>query len=98
MDPMVQSKITQIDQQLAGLRETLEKGRAELAKQHQEKEEMLQEQWRGRKKLTALERVSKEYDALLDENQRYAAERKHLRERLGKLLTLTKSLRNGYRA
>jgi len=97
MDPMVQSKIEQIDQQLAGLRETLEKNRAELALQHQEKEEMLQEQWRGRKKLTALERVSKEYDALQDDNRKYAAERKQLRDRIAKLLTLTKSLRNAYK-
>ncbi len=94
---MVQSRIAQIDQQLAGLCETLEKNRAELALQHQEKEEMLQEQWRGRKKLTALERVSKEYDEMLDENRKYAAERKQLRARLAKLLTLTKSLRNAYR-
>jgi chromosome segregation ATPase len=98
MDPMVQSKIAQIDQQIAGLRETLEKSRAELAKQHAEKEEMLQDQWRGRKKLTALERVSREYDELQEENQRYAAERKKLRASLAKLLTLTKSLRNGLRA
>jgi cell division septum initiation protein DivIVA len=98
MDPMVQRKIEQIDQQLAGLRETLEKSRAELALQHQEKEEMLQEQWRNRKKMTALDRVSKEYDALQAENRRYAKERKQLREQLARLLTLTKSLRNSFRA
>ena len=94
---MVQRKIEQIDQQLAGLRETLEKSRAELAKQHSEKEELLQEQWRNRKKMTTLDRVSKEYDALQARNRQYAKERKHLREQLAKLLTLTKSLRNAAR-
>ena len=97
MDPMVQRKIEQIDQQLAGLRETLEKSRAELAQQHQEKEDLLQEQWRNKKKMTTLDRVTKEYDALQDENRRYAKERKQLRDQLARLLTLTKSLRNGLR-
>ncbi len=94
---MVQRRIEQIDQQLAGLRETLEKNRAELVKQHTEKEELLQEQWRNKKKMTTLDRISKEYDALQAENRRYAKERKQLRDQLAKLLTLTKSLRNAAR-
>lgn len=98
MDPMVQAKIEQIEAQLAGLRETLEKNRTELAKQHGEKEELLQEQWRNRKKMTTLDRVSKEYDALEAENKKYAKERKELRERLAGLLRMTKSLRGTMRA
>ncbi len=97
MDPMVQAKIEQIEAQLAGLRETLEKNRTELAKQHGEKEELLQEQWRNRKKMTTLDRVSKEYDVLEAENRKYAKERKELRERLQGLLRMTKSLRGTMR-
>ncbi len=98
MDPMVQKKIEQIDGQLAGLRETLEKNRAELVKQHKEKGDLLQDQWTDKKKITTLDRVQKEYDALQAENRRYAKERKELREQLAGLLTLTKSLRISFRA
>lgn len=97
MDPMVQAKIEQIEAQLTGLRETLEKNRTELAKQHGEKEELLQEKWRDRKKMTTLNRMSKEYDELESENRKYAVERKELRERLTGLLRMTKALRGSMR-
>ncbi len=94
MHPLLEKKIEQIDGQLAGLRETLEANRDELAKQHEEKEDLLQEQWRHRKRMTTLDRLAKDYDALEAENKRFRAERKRMRDGLAAILRLTKSLRN----
>ena len=94
MHPLLEAKIEQIDRQLDALHEALKARREELAKQHKEKEELLQEQWSQRKRMTTLNRLSKDYDALEAENKRFQAERKRLRDGLRSILKLTKSLRN----
>lgn len=94
MHPLLAKKIEQVEGQLAALRETLESNRVELAKQHGEKEDLLQEQWRQRKRMTTLERLSRDYDDLMAENKRFQAERKKFRDGLESILKLTKSLRN----
>jgi len=94
MHPLLANKLRQVESQLADLRETLESNRTELAKQHGEKEDLLQEQWRQRKRMTTLDRLSRDYDDLETENKRFMAERKRLREGLQSILRLTKSLRN----
>ena len=94
MHPLLANKIQQVESQLADLRETLETNREELAKQHGEKEDLLQEQWRQRKRMTTLDRLSRDYDGLEAENKRFQTERKRLRDGLQTILRLTKSLRN----
>jgi chromosome segregation ATPase len=94
MHPLLAKKIEQLDAQITELRGTLEANRDELAKQHKEKEDLLQKQWRERKHVTTLERVSKDFDALEAENKRYHAQRKRLRDGLRDILRLTRALRN----
>lgn len=94
MHPLLEAKIQQLDRQLDALHETLKVRREELAKQHKEKEDLLQEQWRQRKRMATLDRLSKDYDALEAENKRFQSERKRLRDGLRAILKLTKSLRN----
>jgi hypothetical protein len=97
MHPLLEAKIEQLDRQLDALHETFKASREELAKQHKEKEELLQEQWRQRKHMATLDRLAKDYDALEAENKRFQSERKRIRDGLRAILKLTKSLRNGQR-
>lgn len=93
MNPLIKKRVEQLNASVEALAETLERNRAEVLKQHEEKEELLQEQWRQRKRMTALDHVAQEYDALEAENRRYAEERKEMRTALTGLLSKTRALR-----
>ena len=92
MNPLFQKKLEQIRGDLGTLREVLEDNRADVVLQHTEKEDMLQDQWRQRKRVTTLNRIAEDYDRLDEQNQAYTRERKALRERLRQVLKLTKAL------
>ncbi len=97
MNPLLEKKLEQIRGDLGSLREVLEDNRADVVLQHTEKEDMLQDQWRQRKRLTTLNRIAEDYDRLDEQNQTYARERKALRERLRQVLKLTKALHSAQR-
>ena len=93
MNPILQKQFDTLDNQIHELREVLERNTSELQKQHGEKSDLLQEQWRQRKQLTTLNRIADDFDDVDEENQRYREERKEIREDLSKIMQLTKALR-----
>ena len=97
MNPLLKKRIEHLRGQLDELREVLEQNRAEVKQQHVEKEELLQEKWRGRKHLTTLNRIAEDYDALDDQNQAYGGERADIRERMTRVLDYTKALQKTYK-
>lgn len=97
MNPLVQTRLEHIQDQLEQLREVLADNDSELRKQHGEKADLLQEQWSQRKEVTTLNRIAQEYDDLEAENEQLRTERSTIREHLGRILTHTKSLHKAHK-
>jgi hypothetical protein len=93
MNPILKKQFDTLDNQIHELRELLERNTSELKKQHGEKSDLLQEQWRQRKQLTTLNHIADDFDDVDEENQRYREERKEIRKDLSKIMQLTKALR-----
>lgn len=93
MNPILQKQFDTLESQIQELRNVLERNTDELQKQHGEKSDLLQEQWRQRKQLTTLNRIADDFDDVDEENQRYRDERKEIRDDLAKILQFTKALR-----
>ncbi|PCJ52628.1 MAG: hypothetical protein COA73_16130 [Candidatus Hydrogenedentota bacterium] len=94
MNPMLDSKYTQLRQQLTDLKEVMQANREDVLQQHAEKENLLQEKWEQRKHLTTLKRISEDYDKVLSENNRYSNDRQELRDSLKMIISSTKALHN----
>jgi cell shape-determining protein MreC len=92
MNPMLASKYAQLQEQVAELRGILEASRDDVRQQHAEKEELLQEKWVQRKRLTTLNRIAEDYDTVEAENTRYRGERLELRASLKTIISSTKAL------
>ena len=93
MNPILQKQFDTLEAQISELREVLEANTLELQKQHVEKSDLLQEQWRQRKQLTTLNRIADDFDGVDEKNQRYREERKEIRDDLSKIMNLAKALR-----
>ena len=97
MNPLVQTRLEHIHDQISQLRAVLAANDGELRKQHGEKADLLQEQWNQRKEVTTLNRIAQEYDDMEAENEQLHAERSTIREHLGRILTHTKSLHKAHK-
>ena len=92
MNPLLKAQFDAIVQQLDTLETVLEANREDVNRQHEEKEDLLQEKWRQRKHLTTLDRIAKEYDELTAETARYREERGEIRQQLADIVNLSKAL------
>ena len=92
MNPLLKAQFDAIVEQLDTLESVLENNRQEVNKQHEEKEELLQEKWRQRKHVTTLDRIAKEYDEVEAENSQYREERTEIRKQLTDIVNLSKAL------
>ena len=92
MNPILKKQFDSVKSQIDALHSVLEENQEELSKQHAEKEELLQEKWRIRKRLTTLERIESEYDVVQGESKKYREERGHIRESLNAIVSLSKAL------
>ena len=97
MNPLLEKRFAHTRSQIEALRAVLEANRADVVQQHAEKEDLLQQQWRERKRLTTLNRIAEDYDGLDEQNRAYAQERKAIHERLSQVLKLTKALHSAHR-
>lgn len=97
MNPLLKKRLARIQGQMAELEEVLEENREDVQQQHLEKEKLLQAKWEGLKRVTTLDRIARDYDALDDQNKVYDRERKEIKERLARVLRFTKALHNAYR-
>lgn len=97
MNPLLEKKFERVRAQLEQLREVLEANREDTQRQHEEKEDLLQEQWRQRKRSTTLSRIAEDYDALETENEAFRDDQEQIKERMGRLLKYTRSLQRGYK-
>ena len=97
MNPLLKKKLEQVQKQVGELQGVLEESREDVIQQHKEKEDLLQEKWSERKRVTTLDRIAKDYDALDEQNRAYERERKQIKERLGRVIRFTKALHNAYK-
>lgn len=97
MNPLLKKKFEHLQRQISELEGVLQANQADVKQQHTEKEDLLQEKWRERKRLTTLNRIAEDYDALDDRNRRYEQERTQIKERLANVLRFTKALHNARR-
>ena len=94
MNPLLKKKFEHIQGQVDELKGVLQAMREDVLQQHQEKEDLLQEKWSERKRVTTLDRIAKDYEVLQEQNNVYAQERKEIKERLARVIRFTKSLHN----
>lgn len=97
MNALVKNQVKRIEQELENIRALLAKYAEDNKKQHAEKEELLQEQWRQRNELVTLRRVAEDYDRVDDERQRIRDQRGEIRERLQRILAHSKALSGLYK-
>lgn len=97
MNPLLKKKLEHVRQQVNDLQGVLEENREDVIQQHKEKEDLLQAKWSERKRVTTLDRIAKDYDALDEQNKTYESERKEIKERLGRVIRFTKALHNAYK-
>ncbi|MDK1021648.1 MAG: hypothetical protein QGD90_08455 [Candidatus Hydrogenedentes bacterium] len=97
MNPLLKKKLEHIQEQVGALQGVLQVNREDVLLQHQEKEDLLQEKWSDRKRVTTLDRIAKDYKVLQEQNTVYAQERKEIKERLARVIRFTKSLHNASR-
>ncbi len=97
MNPLLKKKLEHVQQQVNDLQGVLEENREDVIQQHKEKEDLLQAKWSERKRVTTLDRIAKDYDALDEQNKTYEAERKEIKEGLGRVIRFTKALHNAYK-
>ncbi len=97
MNPLIKKKLEHIQEQVGALQGVLQVNREDVLLQHQEKEDLLQEKWSDRKRVTTLDRIAKDYKVLQEQNTVYAQERKEIKERLARVIRFTKSLHNASR-
>lgn len=92
MNPLVTRQLQVIAETIAKLSETLHAGQSHAAQLAEERDRLLQEQWRLRKQISAFQRAAQDYDALADDcNRRHETQVKVL-ERLEALLKKVKAL------
>ena len=94
MNPLLKKKLEHIQGQVDELNGVLQANREDVLQQHQEKEDLLQEKWSERRRVTTLDRIAKDYEVLQEQNNVYAQERKEIKERLARVIRFTKSLHN----
>ncbi len=97
MNPLLKKKLEHIQRQVDDLQGVLEENREDVTQQHKEKEDLLQEKWSERKRMTTLDRIAKDYDVLDEQNRAYEGERKEIKERLRRVIRFTKALHNAYK-
>lgn len=97
MNPLIQSRINALKNCAVDIASAFAAAARELEKQHAEKEALLQEQWRQRKTITTLNRLSVDFDALEAENEILRKQREALRASFESVLRHAKALGNLYK-
>ena len=97
MNPLVQAQIHQIEETLRDLSQTLDRAEGNAQASAEKYTELQKEVWSHRKEITALQRISDEFETISDENQRLHSLHAQLRDRLRSLLTQVKTLSGEFR-
>ncbi len=92
LNPLLAKKLQDLDALAHDLRDSFASASEALQRQHEEKENMQQEQWRLQKDLAALKRIADDFDALADLTERYKRQRAEVRAGLERILTHAKAL------
>ena len=92
MNSLVHSQLQEIQRQTEALRRAVAGVKSRQALATQDHERLLQEQWRLKKEMATLQRVSDDYDDLMAENKRLDETIGDVRNRLRKVLACTKAL------
>ena len=92
MNPILQTQLNTLTEQLDTLESVLVANRQDVNKQHEEKEAMLQKEWEQRKEVTTLNRIADDFDEVDEQNDQYRKEREEIRKKLNEIVHLTKAL------
>jgi cell shape-determining protein MreC len=94
---LIEQQLEDMAASIEALHDVLEKAKAHVEKQRNDRETALREQWRLQKEASAMRHLQEEYDALFEENERFRGDRHRLREGLRRVLTYARSLAHEYR-
>lgn len=97
MNPLLSSFVKQIESAVDDLAATLSETRDERDRITEQKEELLQQYWSRGQEIALMKGNNEEYEALMAECDKLRDERHELRERLGRVLTLSKALGSEFR-
>lgn len=97
MNALLSSFVKQIESAVDDLAETLSEVRAERDRVTEQKEDLLQQYWSRGREITVMQANAEEFDSLQARCEKLRAERQELRDRLGKVLSLSKALASEFR-
>lgn len=92
MNPMVRKQFDQLASLLEDVRAFLEDQKDTIDRQHEDKDDLVQEQWGHKKEIATLNRLAEDYDALDTENETLREERDKLRSHIDRILSYAKAL------
>ncbi len=93
MHPILKQKLKQLQGQIAQLDEVMSEQQDDLQGLHQEKSEILQEQWRHRKESVTLGHMTDDFADMSDDLDAVTKREAEVEKKLLKLLSYTKTLR-----
>ena len=92
MNPLIKRQLDEIEGNLDALGAALARAKEDSQEGAKEREGLLKDQWRQRKELATVQRITDDYDALEAENARLKETLAQLRERLARVREFTKAL------
>jgi len=98
VNPLVKKQLERLQRTAEELRSAAADSQARMARQHEEREKLQQENWRQQKELAALHRMAEDYDQIEVELKQLQARRNDLQDGLQRILSHTKALANEYRS
>jgi hypothetical protein len=98
MNPLTAKALDQINEALDDLDQILQERAEKIKTQHEEREDVLKENWRRSKEIAVLEHGRKEYEELAEEHRILSDNQKKLTEHLRRLLDCTKAFNSELRA
>lgn len=96
MNPLIARQLAEISKSIATLQELATRYNRALAKQNQEKDQLLQQRWRYQREASTLKRLREDYEELETQSHEYRQREKLLAERLRRILAYTKTLRSQF--
>lgn len=97
MNPLIKKQTDQIIELLHCLHDAFRERDEDLRKARDDKERLVQENWRQKKNLAVLQQLSADYDDLQHDYSALQSRQQQLRQRLRKLLTHIRALSAGLR-
>lgn len=98
MNPFIEKKLQEIDDQVEDLGEVLDETREQLKEKQDAFVELTQQYWTRGRQISVLNQNEQDFAKLRDENEAFRAREDDVRQRLERVLAHVKALSAGFRS